>query len=85
MQRHRHLINEITALVERICQIAGDANMIESIRADLAETGVVDAVRTRDDDALFSWLKSAFSFQGIGDRAAATYMGEHNCPSRGRT
>jgi hypothetical protein len=64
-------------LIETICRVAGSPTLIEETRAGLAAAGVLEAVRTRDDDVLFEWLIDTMSYQGIGDAVAYSYMEDH--------
>ena len=47
---------------------------IDDIRQDVLNFGVSDAVARRDTPVIFDWLLTAFSFQGVSDQAARTYM-----------
>ena len=47
---------------------------IDDIRQDVIQTGISDAVARRDTPVIFDWLLTAFSFQGVSDQAARTYM-----------
>jgi hypothetical protein len=77
MQRHYLVTSTTKAIAERVCAVAGDVDMIADVRAAFAQSGIADAVRTRDDEALFAWLMATVSFQGIGDAVAASYMDAH--------
>jgi hypothetical protein len=43
--------------------------------------GVSSAVASADSAAVFDWLLTSFSYQGISDRAAWSYMQEHGTAS----
>jgi hypothetical protein len=79
-QKHPKIHNETTAidhamrLIYRVCCLAGSASLIENIRADLHAEGVRAAMRKRDTAAVFDWLISALSYQGISDKIAYDYM-----------
>jgi hypothetical protein len=47
---------------------------IDDIRQDVIHTGISSAVARRDTPVIFDWLLTAFSFQGVSDQAARTYM-----------
>ena len=47
---------------------------IDDIRQDVIQIGISDAVARRDTPVIFDWLLTAFSFQGVSDQAARTYM-----------
>jgi hypothetical protein len=71
------------ALIRDVCGVAGTASLIEDARADLARTGVIEAVQHHDDTALFGWLLDVMSYQGISDVAAWTYMERHGRVAHG--
>ena len=51
--------------------------LIDEIRADLKADGVRAAITNRDTAAVFDWLISALSYQGISDQVAYGYMERH--------
>jgi hypothetical protein len=82
-QNHPKIRNQTAAidhavrLIYRVCCLAGSASLIDNIRADLHSDGVRAAMRKRDTPAVFDWLISALSYQGISDQIAYDYMEEH--------
>src|ERR1700716_2396845 len=70
-------IEHADRLIYRICCLAGSANLIDKIRADLVADGVRAAIRNRETVAVFDWLIAALSFQGIADQIAYDYMESH--------
>ena len=64
-------------MIYRVCCLAGSANLIDKIRADLAADGVRTAMRKRDTAAVFDWLIAALSYQRISDQIAYDYMEQH--------
>jgi hypothetical protein len=82
-QKHPEIHDRTTALdhatrvIYRVCCLAGSASLIDKIRADLDADGVRAAMRKHDTAAVFDWLISALSYQGISDRIAYDYMEEH--------
>ena len=66
-----------TTLIHRVCEIAGEENLIEDVRASFQERGLVEAIHRHDNDAIFQWLADAISYQGVSDRVARTYIEEH--------
>jgi hypothetical protein len=70
-------IDHAVRLIHAICSIAGSATLIEKIRADLAADKVRGGIRRRDTAAVFDWLMSALSYQGISDQVAYEYMERH--------
>jgi signal transduction histidine kinase len=82
-QKHPELHNRPTAIdhavrvINRVCCLAGSANLIDRIRVDLDADGVRAAMRNRDTAAVFDWLIASLSYQGISDQIAFDYMEEH--------
>lgn len=70
-------LNHAVGIIYRICCLAGTANLIHEIRADLRAEGVLAAIRRHDTATLFDWLVAALSYQGISDRVATGYMDRH--------
>ena len=70
-------IDHAVRLIYRICCLAGSMSLIDEIRADLKADGVRAAIRNRDTAAVFDWLISALSYQGISDQVAYDYMERH--------
>jgi hypothetical protein len=70
-------LDHATGLILRVCQVAGSASFVDDAREALAAEGVHAAVRTRDTAALFDWLVSILSYQGISDQVAFDYMERH--------
>src|SRR5215467_15457185 len=70
-------IDHAVRLIHAVCGLAGSANLIDEIRADLRGDKVQAAIRNRDTGPVFDWLMSAFSYQGISDQVASEYMEKH--------
>jgi hypothetical protein len=70
-------LDDATQLVLRVCQLAGSASFVADARESLEAEGVREAVRTRNTAALFDWLVSILSYQGISDQVASDYMERH--------
>jgi hypothetical protein len=70
-------IGHATALIREVCQLAGTATLIDDCRVNLAEAGVLEAVRQHDDAGLFAWLMDVLSYQGVADSVAYGYMEHH--------
>jgi hypothetical protein len=64
-------------LIHRVCHLAGDASLIDNIRADLDEEGVREAITTHDTATIFDWLVAGLSYQGISNQVAHGYMEAH--------
>jgi hypothetical protein len=82
-QKHPKICNWQTAIdhavqvIYRVCCLAGSANLIDKIRADLDADGVRAAIKKRDTAPVFDWLIEALSYQGISDQIAYDYMEQH--------
>lgn len=61
-------------LIHRVCRMAGDASLLDEITIG---SGLSTAIRRHDTPAIFDWLMSALSYQGISDRVARGYMERH--------
>src|SRR5438046_82215 len=70
-------IKEAVALVTAICHLPGNDRFVEETNWIAKEAGLRKAVRARDTPALFDWLMTSFSFQGISDRIAGGYIEAH--------
>src|SRR5512139_1974818 len=70
-------IDHATRVIYRVCCLAGSADLVDKVRADLDADGVRAAMRTRDAAAVFDWLIAALSYQGIADQIASAYMEQH--------
>src|ERR1017187_1980835 len=64
-------------LATTICRLGGAGDFIQATNALAAERGLVEAVASRDTRALYGWLMESFSFQGISDRIAWSYIEDH--------
>jgi len=64
-------------LVTTICRRGGAGDFIQATNALAAERGLVEAVANRDTPTLYGWLMESFSFQGISDRIAWSYIEDH--------
>jgi hypothetical protein len=74
---NRTAIDHAVKVIYRVCCLAGSTSLIDSIRADLDADGVRAAMRARDTAAVFDWLISALSYQGISNQIAYDYMEQH--------
>jgi hypothetical protein len=75
--KSRAALDHATGLMLRVCRIAGSASFVADAREALEAEGIHAAVRTRDTAALFDWLVSILSYQGISDQVAFDYMEWH--------
>jgi hypothetical protein len=60
-------------LVHRVCCLAGSASLIDEVLDD----DICAAIAAHDTAAMFDWLVSALSYQGISDEIAYNYMERH--------
>jgi hypothetical protein len=70
-------IESAVDLVTTICRLGGAGDFIQATNALAAERGLVEAVASHDTPALYGWLMESFSFQGISDRIAWSYIEDH--------
>jgi hypothetical protein len=76
-EKDRSIVDQATQLILRVCHLAGSPSLVDDARESLEAEGVVSAIRDRNTAALFDWLVSALSYQGISDQVAADYMDRH--------
>jgi hypothetical protein len=69
------------SLIRTVCGLAGSMTFLDEIDADIGRVGLDIAVSDRDTPAIFDWLLSAFSYQGISDEVARSYMEKHGSAS----
>lgn len=68
-------------LVRRVCELCGEPDLIEDIRASFRDMGLLQAIRHHDSDAIFGWMVEAIAYQGVSNQAATTYMEVHGTVS----
>ena len=68
-------------LIRKVCGLAGSLTFLDDVDADLRREGIRDAVARRNTPKLFDWLLTSFSFQGISDQVARSYMRQHGTAS----
>ena len=64
-------------IVHRVCCLAGAHNLIEDTRSEGTPKTLGSAIEQRDTPALFDWLITALSYQGISNAVAAAYLEKH--------
>jgi hypothetical protein len=64
-------------LIYAVCCLAGCPSLIDDLRNDLLEAGILAAIEAHDTPKLFDWIVPAFSYQGIADAIASDYMEQH--------
>ena len=70
-------LDHAVRLIHRVCCLAGSADLIEQIRNENGGAAIRPAIRRHHTAALYNWLMSALSYQGISDRVAYEYMERH--------
>jgi hypothetical protein len=68
-------IDHAVILIETVCALAGSEQLIGATNAE--RRSLQHAIANHDTPALFDYLMEAFSYQGISDAVAYTYMDEH--------
>jgi hypothetical protein len=69
------------ALIRAVCTVAGSLSLLDEIDDEFRHAGLDQAVASGDTPPIFDWLLTAFSFQGISDRVARSYMEKHGAAS----
>jgi hypothetical protein len=64
------------ALIDVVCRIAGADDLVDQ-RGTVGHLMLSKAIAAHDNAFLFEWLMRAFSFQGISDQVAESYMLKH--------
>ncbi len=64
-------------LVQQVCWVAGDPDLITDARAGCEAYGLPSAVQAHDNGPIFDWLIQTLSYQGIADRVATSYLNKH--------
>src|SRR4051794_11488501 len=76
-QIERDPLDHAVSLIETVCLLAGSEHLVPNDASGDVADGLRTAIQTKDTPALFDWLVDAFSYQGISDHAAKTYMDRH--------
>lgn len=74
MNDHRRL-ERASNLINSLCDISHGTQELVALQKPTNRLTAI--IRNHDCPALFSWLMSTFSFQGISDRAAEKYIADH--------
>jgi hypothetical protein len=69
------------AFIRAVCTFAGTLSLLDEIDDEIRQAGLDQAVASRDTPPIFDWLLTAFSFQGVSDQAARSYMEKHGSAS----
>jgi hypothetical protein len=70
-----HALDHAVVLIDTVCLIAGSEHLIGA--NDKTSERLRSAIANHDTPFLFGKLVEAFSFQGISDQAAITFMDQH--------
>jgi hypothetical protein len=70
-------LKHATALIRKVCVIAGEPTLVADSSAEFAYIGLLDAIQRHDNKLIFSWLIDAVSYQGVSDAIAASYISRH--------
>src|SRR5437868_15359947 len=70
----RRELQDCVRLIERICRVAGNPNLIRDARRRLSRRGILTAIRRHDSAVFFDWLGEAVSFRDIANSVAYGYI-----------
>jgi hypothetical protein len=68
-------------LIRAVCAVAGSLSFLDEIDEEIRHAGLDQAVASGKTPPIFDWLLTAFSFQGISDRVARSYIEKHGAAS----
>src|SRR5687767_11937030 len=68
-------------VVRTACLVAGQRRFLDHTIAQFEQRGLMEAVRDHNTAELFAWLLEMFSFQGVSDRVAESYLRTHGSVS----
>jgi hypothetical protein len=74
-QLHEH------SLIFAVCCLAGSSTFLEGTGSIEDQNSLKSVIQQHDTPKLFQWLMHAFSFQGIADEIASSYIERHGLPS----
>jgi hypothetical protein len=64
-------------LTRTLCAVAGSMSFLDEIDDEVRHADLDRAVALGDTPPIFDWLLTTFSFQGISDRVARSYIEKH--------
>lgn len=64
-----------------MCGLAGSLTLLDDLRSNVHEAGIDQAVAERNTPKIFDWLLTTFSYQGVSDQAARTYIEQNGAAS----
>ena len=68
------MLRSAAALIEHVCTLTGSLTLLDDIQTEAKEVGIPLAIERHDTAPIFDWLMNGFSFQGISDHVARSYM-----------
>ena len=68
-------------MIRAVCAVAGSLSFLDDIDEEIGQAGLDQALASGNTPPIFDWLLTAFSFQGISDRVARSYMEKHGTAS----
>jgi hypothetical protein len=68
-------------LISRVCGLAGSLTFLDEIQAEVRNAGILQAVASHNTPSIFDWLLTTFSYQGVSDQVARSYIIEHGSAS----
>ena len=60
-----------------MCELAGLLTFLDDVKSEMRKAGIQQAVNRRDTPQIFDWLLTGFSYQGVSDQVARTYIRKH--------
>jgi hypothetical protein len=64
-------------LIRRVCALAGSLTFLDDVQAEVRNAGIQHAVTKDDTPQIFDWLLTTFSYQGVSDQVARSYIRDH--------
>lgn len=77
----REAHNHADAFIRAVCTFAGSLSLLDEIDDEFRRSGLDQAVASGETSPIFDWLLTGFSFQGVSDQAARSYMEKHGSAS----
>lgn len=77
IRRTNRSIEKASKLVNSLCDIAHGTHELRALTARKATSHIRQAITKKDNRALYSWLMSTFSYQGLSDQAVSNYIAKH--------
>ena len=77
MSHANSALTHAVRITQNVCQLAGPFDLLDFVRQELRRHGILAAVRHHDTPAIYDWLMSVMSFQGIANRVAEGYLDRH--------